>query len=162
VGDSPRHTGAGETGAASKLPGMSPVRAEEPASAGLEQPAQAREEILLSEQLGRVRTMEDVEALASEEPVMEDVEALASEQRAEGREPPAAARAKKRARQREEGRAGDRRAKKPPAKKQLISLEAMLGGTAPEAPWPSLPVLVEEEVSGAGTGLPLSRLRAGG
>lgn len=129
--------------AVSELPGDSPIHAvcaEEPASLGIEQPPQAQEEVLLSEQLGRARTMEDVEALASEE-------------RLEEQEKPAAARAEERVRQREEGRGGDRRAKKPPAKKKIISLQAVLAGKCQEVQCPSLPVVVEEEVSR--TGLPL-------
>ncbi|KFQ57895.1 U3 small nucleolar RNA-associated protein 14 A, partial [Pelecanus crispus] len=92
-------------------------------------------ETRLSEQLCRVRTMEDVEALASEECVEEQ-------------EKPAAARAETRAQQREEGRAGDKRAKKPPAKKKIISLQAVLSGKSQEVQCPSLPVVVEEEEGG--------------
>ncbi|KAK0685221.1 UT14A protein, partial [Pygoscelis papua] len=129
--------GADEMEAVSELAGDSPIHAvcaEEPASLGTEQPPQAQEEILLSEQLGRARTMEDVEALASEE-------------RVEEQEKPAAARAEERVRQQEEGRAGDRRAKKPPAKK-IISLQAVLAGKCQEVQCPSLPVVVEEEEGG--------------
>ncbi|KAF1569273.1 UNVERIFIED_CONTAM: hypothetical protein FQV16_0010775, partial [Eudyptes robustus] len=130
--------GADEMEAVSELPGDSPVHAvcaEEPASLGVEQPPQAQEEVLLSEQLGRARTMEDVEALASEE-------------RVEEQEKPAAARAEERVRQQEEGRGGDRRAKKPPAKKKIISLQAVLAGKCQEVQCPSLPVVVEEEEGG--------------
>ncbi|KAK1190685.1 UT14A protein, partial [Pygoscelis papua] len=130
--------GADEMEAVSELAGDSPIHAvcaEEPASLGTEQPPQAQEEILLSEQLGRARTMEDVEALASEE-------------RVEEQEKPAAARAEERVRQQEEGRAGDRRAKKPPAKKKIISLQAVLAGKCQEVQCPSLPVVVEEEEGG--------------
>ncbi|KAF1471649.1 hypothetical protein FQV18_0015469, partial [Eudyptula minor novaehollandiae] len=130
--------GADEMEAVSELPGDSPIHAvcaEEPASLGIEQPPQAQEEVLLSEQLGRARTMEDVEALASEE-------------RLEEQEKPAAARAEERVRQREEGRGGDRRAKKPPAKKKIISLQAVLAGKCQEVQCPSLPVVVEEEEGG--------------
>ncbi|KAF1537610.1 hypothetical protein FQV10_0012022, partial [Eudyptes schlegeli] len=127
--------GADEMEAVSELPGDSPVCAEEPASLGVEQPPQAQEEVLLSEQLGRARTMEDVEALASEE-------------RVEEQEKPAAARAEERVRQQEEGRGGDRRAKKPPAKKKIISLQAVLAGKCQEVQCPSLPVVVEEEEGG--------------
>ncbi|KAF1483378.1 hypothetical protein FQV17_0011437, partial [Megadyptes antipodes antipodes] len=129
--------GADEMEAVSELPGDSPIHAvcaEEPASLGVEQPPQAQEEVLLSEQLGRARTMEDVEALASEE-------------RVEEQEKPAAARAEERVRQQEEGRGGDRRAKKPPAKK-IISLQAVLAGKCQEVQCPSLPVVVEEEEGG--------------
>ncbi|NXH74547.1 UT14A protein, partial [Hydrobates tethys] len=134
----PQCVGADETEAVSELPGNSPIRpvcAEERASLGIEQPPQAQEEILLLEQLGRVQTMEDVEALASEERVEEE-------------EKPAAARAEKQVRQQEEGRAGDRRAKKPPAKKKMISLQAVLAGKPQEVQCPSLPVVVEEEEGG--------------
>ncbi|XP_075576644.1 U3 small nucleolar RNA-associated protein 14 homolog A [Pelecanus crispus] len=136
---SPEGQGADETEAASELPGTSPIHPvcaeEQQASLGMEQPAPGQEEILLSEQLCRVRTMEDVEALASEECVEEQ-------------EKPAAARAETRAQQREEGRAGDKRAKKPPAKKKIISLQAVLSGKSQEVQCPSLPVVVEEEEGG--------------
>ncbi|XP_019329028.1 PREDICTED: LOW QUALITY PROTEIN: U3 small nucleolar RNA-associated protein 14 homolog A, partial [Aptenodytes forsteri] len=142
---SPEGHGADEMEAVSELPGGSPIHAvcargarpcaEEPASLGIEQPPQAQEEILLSEQLRRARTMEDVEALASEE-------------RVEEQEKPAAARAEERVRQQEEGRAGDRRAKKPPAKKKIISLQAVLAGKCQEVQCPSLPVVMEEEEGG--------------
>ncbi|NWH24807.1 UT14A protein, partial [Grus americana] len=130
--------GADEAEAVSELLGDGPIPticAEEQASAGIEQPPQAQEEILLSEHLGQARTMEDVEALASEE---------------HGEEPekPAAARAEKQVQQQEKGRAGDRRAKKPPAKKKIISLQAMLAETSQEVQCPSLPVVVEEEEGG--------------
>lgn len=139
----PRCVGADEAEAVSELLGDGPIPticAEEQASAGIEQPPQAQEEILLSEQLGQARTMEDVEALASEE---------------HGEEPekPAAARAEKQVQQQEKGRAGDRRAKKPPAKKKIISLQAMLAETSQEVQCPSLPVVVEEEVSRTGRSL---------
>ncbi|XP_064319584.1 U3 small nucleolar RNA-associated protein 14 homolog A isoform X1 [Phalacrocorax carbo] len=132
--------GADETEAVPELPGdgpIQPVCAEEQASTGIEQPSQAQEEILLSEQLGRVRTMEDVEALASGEPVEEQ-------------EKPAAARAEKQVQQQqEESRAsGGRRARKPPAKKKIISLQAMLSGKTQEVQFSSLPVVVEEEDGG--------------
>ncbi|NXT90482.1 UT14A protein, partial [Anhinga rufa] len=136
---------ADETEAGSELPGDGPVQpvcAEEQASAGIEQPPQAQEEILLSEQLGRVRTMEDVEALASEEPVEEQ------EKPVEEQKKPVATKAEKRVQQQEEGRAGDRCAKKPPAKKKIISLHAMLAGKSQEVQCPSLPVVVEEEEGG--------------
>ncbi|XP_029852957.1 U3 small nucleolar RNA-associated protein 14 homolog A [Aquila chrysaetos chrysaetos] len=135
---SPEGQGADEREAVSELPGDSPVHpvcAEEQASLGMEQPPQAQEEILLSEQLGRVRTMEDVEALASEE-------------RVEELEKPAATRAEKRVQQQEEGRAENRRAKKPPVKKKMISLQAVLSGKSQEVQCPSLPVVMEEEEGG--------------
>ncbi|KAM9274548.1 U3 small nucleolar RNA-associated protein 14 homolog A [Morus bassanus] len=134
----PEGQGADETEAVSELLGDGPMQsvcAEEQASAGIEQPPQAQEEILLSEQLGRVRTMEDVEVLASEEPLEEQ-------------EKPAAARAEKHVQQQQEGRAGDKRAKKPPAKKKIISLQAMLAGKSQEVQCPSLPVVMEEEEGG--------------
>ncbi|NXS71907.1 UT14A protein, partial [Pandion haliaetus] len=135
---SPQHVGADEAEAVSELPGDSPIHpvcAEEQASLGIEQPPQAQEEILLSEQLRRVRTMEDVEALASEE-------------RVEEQEKPAAARAEKRVQQQEKGRAGGGRAEKPPAKKKMISLQAVLAGKSQEVQCPSLPVVMEEEEGG--------------
>ncbi|XP_010565410.1 U3 small nucleolar RNA-associated protein 14 homolog A [Haliaeetus albicilla] len=135
---SPEGQGADEREAVSELPGDSPVHpvcAEEQASLGIEQPPQVQEEILLSEQLGRVRTMEDVEALASEEHVEEQ-------------EKPAATRAEKRVQQQEEGRAENGRAKKPPAKKKMISLQAVLSGKSQEVQCPSLPVVMEEEEGG--------------
>ncbi|NXJ54705.1 UT14A protein, partial [Spizaetus tyrannus] len=133
-----RKGGADEREAVSELPGDSPVHpicAEEQASLGIEQPPQAQEEILLSEQLGRVRTMEDVEALASEE-------------RVEELEKPAATRAEKRVQQQEESRAENGRAKKPPVKKKMISLQAVLSGKSQEVQCPSLPVVMEEEEGG--------------
>ncbi|KFZ65277.1 U3 small nucleolar RNA-associated protein 14 A, partial [Podiceps cristatus] len=57
---SPEGRGADEMGAVSELPGDSPthtVCAEEQASVGPEQPPQAQEEIMLSQELGRVRTV---------------------------------------------------------------------------------------------------------
>ncbi|NXV50913.1 UT14A protein, partial [Uria aalge] len=135
----PQSVGADETEVVAELPGNSPIHpvcAEEQASLGIEQPAQVQEETLLSEQLGRVRTMEDVEALASEE-------------RMEEQEKPTAPRAEKRVQQQEEGRAGDKGDKKPPAKeKKMISLQAVLAGKSQEAQYPSLPVVVEEEEGG--------------
>lgn len=148
----PQCIGADEREAVSELPGDSPVHpvcAEEQVSLGIEQPPQAQEEILLSEQLGRVRTMEDVEALASEECVEEQ-------------EKPAATRAEKRVQQQKEGRAENRRAKKPPAKKKMISLQAVLSGKPQEVQCPSLPVIMEEEVSRMGLPLgPRAGLTAG-
>ncbi|NXG63866.1 UT14A protein, partial [Hemiprocne comata] len=144
----PPCAGADETEAVSELPGNSPkcpVCAEEPASAGVEQPPQAQEEILLLEQLGRVQTMEDIEALASEERV-KDIEE--QEKCVEEPDKPAATRAEKRVQQQEGGRARDKRAKKPPAKKKMISLEAVLVGKSQELQCPILPVMVEEEEEG--------------
>lgn len=106
-------------------------------SAGLEPPPQAQEQLLLSEQLHRVQTIEDVESLAKEELVEEQ-------------EKPAAPRAGKRVQRQEEGRAGDRQTKKTPAKKKMISLEAVLDGKPQEMDCPSLPVVLEEEVSRMG------------
>ncbi|KFU94014.1 U3 small nucleolar RNA-associated protein 14 A, partial [Chaetura pelagica] len=145
---SPQGPGADETKTVSELPGDSPkcpISAEEPLSAGLEQPPQAQEEMLLSEQLGQVRTMEDIEALASEESVreLEEQEKSVEEQgKAAGR------RAEKRVQQQEAGRAGGKRAKKPPAKKKMISLEDVLVGKSQELQCPVLPVVVEEEEDG--------------
>ncbi|XP_069723929.1 U3 small nucleolar RNA-associated protein 14 homolog A [Phaenicophaeus curvirostris] len=137
--EKPEGQGADEAEAVPELLVDSPVPsigAEERASLGMEQSPLAQEETLLSEQLNRVRTMEDVEALASEE-------------RVEEQEKPAAARAKKRAQQQqEEGRAGNKRAKKPPAKKKIISLQAVLAGKPQEVPCSSLPLVVEEEDGG--------------
>ncbi|KAM6353875.1 U3 small nucleolar RNA-associated protein 14 homolog A isoform 2-T2 [Alca torda] len=137
---SPEGQGADETEVVAELPGNSPIHpvcAEEQMSLGIEQPAQVQEETLLSEQLGRVRTMEDVEALASEE-------------RVEEQEKPTAPRAEKQVlQQQEEGRAGDEGDKKPPAKKKkMISLQTVLAGKSQEAQYPSLPVVVEEEEGG--------------
>lgn len=115
-----------------------------------EQPQQAQEEeILLSEQLGRVQTMEDVEALASEEHVEEQKVLPAPRV-----EKPAATRAKKRVQQQEESRAGDKHDRKPPAKKKkMISLQAVLSRKAQDVQCPSMPVVVEEEVSRTGLSL---------
>ncbi|XP_074738880.1 U3 small nucleolar RNA-associated protein 14 homolog A [Strix uralensis] len=136
--------GADETEAVPELPGDGPIHpicAEEQASVGIEQPPQAQEEVLLSEQLDRVRTMEDVDALASEERVEEQEKLVVAT--AEKLVP---ARAEKRVRQQEEGRAGDKRAKKPA--KKMISLEAVLAGKPQQVQCPSLPVVVEEEEGG--------------
>ncbi|NXL64521.1 UT14A protein, partial [Chordeiles acutipennis] len=134
--------GAGEAGVVSELPGDSPIHsvcAEERASAGLEQPPQAQEQILLWEQLGRAQTMEEVEALASEERVEEQEKQTAT--KAEKR----VQQQQQQQQQEEEGRARDRRAKKPPAKKKIINLQAVLAGKCQEVQCPSLPVVVEEE-----------------
>ncbi|NWY25133.1 UT14A protein, partial [Pheucticus melanocephalus] len=112
-----------------------PVCAEELMSTGPEPPPQAQEQLLLSEQLRRVHTMEDVESLAKDE-LVEEQEKLV------------ALRAGKRAQQQEEGRAGDRHAKKAPAKRKMISLEAVLDGKPQEMDCPSLPVVLEEEEGG--------------
>ncbi|KAM8987538.1 U3 small nucleolar RNA-associated protein 14 homolog A isoform 2-T2 [Ara ararauna] len=67
---SPAGQDADVTGAVSEPPGDIPVPlicAEAEVSVGIELPTGAQEEVLLSQQLGRARTMEDVEALASEE-----------------------------------------------------------------------------------------------
>ncbi|NXR94878.1 UT14A protein, partial [Hypocryptadius cinnamomeus] len=112
-----------------------PVCAEELVSAGLEPPPQAQEQLLLSEQLRHVQTMEDVESLAKEELVEEQEKLVALS-------------AGKRAQQQEEGRAGDRHTKKAPAKRKMISLEAVLDGKPQEMDCPSLPVVLEEEEGG--------------
>ncbi|NXE98987.1 UT14C protein, partial [Menura novaehollandiae] len=148
---SPQCIGADETEASAREPGDSPdppVCAKEPGdspippvcakelmSVGLQPPPQAQEQLLLSEQLRRVQTMEDVESLAKEEPVEEQ-------------EKSAAPRPGKRAKQQEEGRAGDRHAKKTPAKRKMISLEAVLEGKSQEMDCPSLPLVLEEEEGG--------------
>ncbi|NXN22542.1 UT14A protein, partial [Nycticryphes semicollaris] len=134
----PQPVGADEPDADADLPGDSPIHpvcAEERASLGVEQLPQEQEETLLSEQLGRVQTMEDVEALASKEHVEEQ-------------EKPAAPRAEKPAQQQEKGRAGEKCDKKPAAKKKMISLQAVLAGKSQEAQCPSLPVVMEEEEGG--------------
>ncbi|NXQ19786.1 UT14A protein, partial [Peucedramus taeniatus] len=112
-----------------------PVSAEELVSTGLEPPPQAQEQLLLSEQLCHVQTMEDVESLAKEELVEEHKKLVAL-------------RAGKRAQQQEEGRAAERHTKKAPAKKKMISLEAVLDGKPQEIDCPSLPVVLEEEEGG--------------
>ncbi|XP_066415464.1 U3 small nucleolar RNA-associated protein 14 homolog A isoform X2 [Molothrus aeneus] len=112
-----------------------PVCAEELVSTGLEPPPQAQEQLLLSEQLRRVWTMEDVENLAKDE-LVEEQEKLV------------VLRAGKQAQQQEEGRAGDRHTKKAPAKRKMISLEAVLDGKPQEMDCPSLPVVLEEEEGG--------------
>ncbi|XP_030353950.1 U3 small nucleolar RNA-associated protein 14 homolog A [Strigops habroptila] len=176
---SPEGPGADATEAVSEPLGdipVPPVCAEAEAStgiepsAGIEPPAGAQEGVLLWQQLGRARTMEDVEALASEEHVEEPVatgaetgarQPVATGAETGARQPvatgaeagaqqPVAAEAETGARrQQEEGRAGARPAKKAAAqKKQLISLQAVLEGRAQEAQCPSLPVLLEEEEGG--------------
>ncbi|NWT56745.1 UT14A protein, partial [Erythrocercus mccallii] len=112
-----------------------PVCAEELASAGLELPPQAQEQLLLSEQLHRVQTMEDMESLAKEELVEEQEKLVAP-------------RAGKRAQQQEEGRTGDKHTKKTLAERKMISLEAVLDGKPQEMDCPSLPVVLEEEEGG--------------
>ncbi|NXB55112.1 UT14A protein, partial [Struthidea cinerea] len=112
-----------------------PVCAEELVGVGLEPPPQAQEQLLLSEQLHRVQTMEDMESLAKGELVEEQEKEVAP-------------RAGKRAQRQEEGRAGDRHSKKTPAKRKVISLEAMLDGKPQEMDCSSLPVVLEEEEGG--------------
>ncbi|NXC32774.1 UT14A protein, partial [Campylorhamphus procurvoides] len=129
---------AHETEAGAEQPGDSPVPpvcAEKPVSTELELPPQAKEQLLLLEQLHRVQTMEDVEGLAKEESVEEQ-------------EKPATPRAGKQVQKQEECRAGDRRAKKTTAKKKMISLEAVLNGKPQEMECSSLPVVLEEEEGG--------------
>ncbi|NXA98669.1 UT14A protein, partial [Melanocharis versteri] len=132
LGDSPVPSVCAEELGDSPVPS---VCAEELVSAGAEPPPQAQEQLLLSEQLRRVQTMEDVESLAKEELVEEQEE-------------PVAPRAGKRAQRQEEGRAGDRRTKKTPAKRKMISLEAVLDGKPQEMDCPSLPLVLEEEEGG--------------
>ncbi|NWW69253.1 UT14A protein, partial [Ifrita kowaldi] len=132
LGDSPIPPVCAEELGDSPVP---PVCAEELVSVGPEPPPQAQEQLLLSEQLRRVQTMEDVESLAKEELVEEQEKAVAP-------------RAGKRAQQQEEDRAGDRRSKKTPAKRKMISLEAVLDGKPQEMDCPSLPVVLEEEEGG--------------
>ncbi|NXC46810.1 UT14A protein, partial [Penelope pileata] len=133
--------GTDETEADSEqLPGDSsihPICVEEQVSAGIEPSPQAQEEPLLSEQLHRVRTMEDMEALASEEPTVEQ-------------EKPAATVMEKPAHQQEEDRAGGTRPakKKTDKKKEIINLQSVLSGKSREVQCPSLPVVMEEEEGG--------------
>ncbi|NXN88899.1 UT14A protein, partial [Bombycilla garrulus] len=112
-----------------------PACAGELVSTGPEPPPQAQEQLLLSEQLCRVQTMEDMESLAKEE-LVEQQEKLV------------VPRAGKREQQQKEGRAGDRHTKKTPAKRKMISLEAVLDGKPQEMDCPSLPVVLEEEEGG--------------
>ncbi|XP_072190766.1 U3 small nucleolar RNA-associated protein 14 homolog A isoform X2 [Excalfactoria chinensis] len=116
------------------LPGVCSVT-EQGAHEMEEVPEQAQEEPLLSEQLHRVQTMEDIEALASEE--------LTAEQ-----EKPEAVGTEKPAHPQEEGRATPKPAKKPAAKKKMINLQSVLSGKLQEAQCPSLPVVVVEEEGG--------------
>ncbi|XP_040525360.1 U3 small nucleolar RNA-associated protein 14 homolog A isoform X3 [Gallus gallus] len=131
--------GADETEEVSEqLPGdgpIHPVSVEEQVSPVIELPPQAQEEPLLSEQLHRVQTMEDIEALASEE--------LTAEQ-----EKPVAVGTEKPACRQEEGKAAPKPAKKPTTKKKIISLQSVLSGKLQEAQCPSLPVVVVEEEGG--------------
>eukprot|EP00075_Anas_platyrhynchos_P031445 XP_027320698.1 U3 small nucleolar RNA-associated protein 14 homolog A isoform X1 [Anas platyrhynchos] len=113
-----------------------PICDEEQPSAGIEPPPQAQEEILLSEQLDRVQTMEEVEALASKEPSEEQ------------EQQPAAAGAEERAPRQEKGKVGARPAKKPTAKEKMIRLESVLSEKPQEIQCPSLPVVMEEEEGG--------------
>ncbi|NXI19205.1 UT14A protein, partial [Irena cyanogastra] len=133
----PQHVGADEIEAGADQPSspVSPACAEELVSTGPELPPQAQEQLLLSEQLRHVQTMEDVESLAKEE-LVEEQEKLVGP------------RAGKRAQQQEKGRAEDRHIKKAPAKRKMISLEAVLDGKPQEMDCPSLPVVLEEEESG--------------
>lgn len=154
----PQHVGADETETGAEQPRDSPVPpdcaeeledspvppvcAEELVSAGLEPPPQAQEELLLSEQLRHVQTMEDMESLAKEELVEEQEKLVAP-------------RPGKRARQQEKAstsvtRTGDRHTKKAAAKRKMISLEAVLDGKPQEMDCSSLPVVLEEEVSRMG------------
>ncbi|NXF23275.1 UT14C protein, partial [Rhodinocichla rosea] len=134
----PQHVGPDETeigaggGRDSPVP---PVCAEELVSAGRGGPPQAQEQLLLLEQLRRVRGGEDVESLAKDE-LVEEQEKLV------------ALRAGKRAQQQEKGRPEDRHTKKAPAKRKMISLEAVLDGKPQEMGCPSLPVVLEEEEGG--------------
>ncbi|KFP05667.1 U3 small nucleolar RNA-associated protein 14 B, partial [Calypte anna] len=128
--------GADEAEAVSELAGDSlvpPVPAKELTSAGVEQSSRAQEQILLSGQLSRVQTVEDMEALASEERVeeQEQQEKRVEEEPGEQQEKP-----------------GGRPAKKPPAKRKMISLEAVMSGKLQELQCPVLPVVVEEEEGG--------------
>ncbi|XP_067160587.1 U3 small nucleolar RNA-associated protein 14 homolog A [Apteryx mantelli] len=136
---SPELRGADKTEVVSELPediSIDPICTEEQVSVGIEQPPQAQEEVLLLEQQSRMQTMEDIEALASEE-------------HAEEQEIPVATGTEKRVPQQEGGKAEDRQAKKPKAKKKrIISLQAVLGGKSQEIQCPSLPVAVEEEEGG--------------
>ncbi|KAM4660997.1 U3 small nucleolar RNA-associated protein 14 homolog A isoform 2-T2 [Amazona ochrocephala] len=105
---SPAGQDADVTGAVSEPPGAIPIPlicAEAEVSGGMELPAGAQEEVLLSQQLGRARTMEDVEALASEERV-EELEQPAAGGREVGVQQPVAAEAKARARQQTAAGAG--------------------------------------------------------
>ncbi|NXX76601.1 UT14A protein, partial [Urocolius indicus] len=136
----PQHVGAGEIEAASEPLEDNPISAKGEVSPGLEEPPQApeeppqaQEEPLLSEQLSRVQTMEEVEALGSEERVEE--------------QQPAAAGAQRHRQRRQEPSAKAKPAKKP-AKQRLLSLQAMMAGKPQEAQCPSLPLLMEEEDGG--------------
>uniref|UniRef100_A0A8C3QPP6 UT14A protein n=1 Tax=Cyanoderma ruficeps TaxID=181631 RepID=A0A8C3QPP6_9PASS len=132
LGNSPVPPTCAEELGSSPVP---PTCAEELVRTALEPPPQAQEQLLLSEQLCRVQTMEDVESLAKEE-VVEEQEKLV------------ARRPGKRAQQQKEGRAGDKHTKKTPAKRKVISLEAVLDGKPQEMDCPSLPVVLEEEEGG--------------
>uniref|UniRef100_A0A8C2SWR2 UTP14A small subunit processome component n=1 Tax=Coturnix japonica TaxID=93934 RepID=A0A8C2SWR2_COTJA len=110
-------------------------RVEEQASPVIEVPPQAQEEPLLSEQLHRVQTMEDIEALASEELIAEQ-------------EKPQAVGTEKPAHPQEKGRAAPKPAKKPATKKKMINLQSVLSGKVQEAQCPSLPVVIVEEEGG--------------
>ncbi|NWV65426.1 UT14A protein, partial [Malurus elegans] len=132
----PQHVGADETEAGAEQPRDSPlppVSAKDLVSVG--PPPLAQEQLLLSEQLCRVQTMEDLERLAKEE-LEEEQEKLGSP------------RAEKQAQQQEEGRVQDRHTKKTPAKRKIISLEAVVDGKPQEMDCPSLPMVLEEEEGG--------------
>ncbi|NXY38715.1 UT14A protein, partial [Pomatorhinus ruficollis] len=132
LGDSPVPPACAEELGDSPVP---PACDEELVSAALEPLPQAQEQLLLSEQLCRVQTMEDVESLAKEE-LVEDQEKLV------------APRPGKRAHQQNKGRAGDKHTKKTPTKRKMISLEAVLDGKPQEMDCLSLPVVLEEEEGG--------------
>ncbi|NXP01710.1 UT14A protein, partial [Certhia brachydactyla] len=154
----PQHAGADETEASTEQPRDSPVHptcakelgdnpaspgcAEELGNAGLEPSPQAQEQLLLSERLCRVQTIEDMENLAKEE-LVEEQEKLVEEQKKL-----VAPRVRKRAQQQEEGRAGDKHIKKTAAKKKMISLETVLDRKPQEMDCSSLPVVLEEEEGG--------------
>ncbi|NXO80521.1 UT14A protein, partial [Sitta europaea] len=132
LGDSPVSPDCAEQPRDSPVP---PACVEELGSTGLEPPPQAQEQLLLSEQLRRVQTMEDVESLAKEEPVEEQEKLVAP-------------RAEKQAQQPEKSRAEGRHTKKRAAKRKMISLEAVLDGKPQEMDCSSLPVVLEEEEGG--------------
>ncbi|NXN04893.1 UT14A protein, partial [Sylvia borin] len=132
LGDSPVPPACAEELEDSPVP---PGCAEELVSTPLELPPQAQEQLLLSEQLRRVQTMEDLESLAKEELVEEQEKLVAP-------------RPRKRPHQQKEGRAGDKHTKKTPGKRKMISLEAVLDGKPQEMDCSSLPVVLEEEEGG--------------
>uniref|UniRef100_A0A8C6K0V2 Uncharacterized protein n=1 Tax=Melopsittacus undulatus TaxID=13146 RepID=A0A8C6K0V2_MELUD len=98
---SPARQDADVTEAVSELPGDIPVPlicTETEVSAGIKLPTDVQEEVLLMQQLDRARTMEDIEALASEESV-EQPEELVAGGREMGVQQPVVAGAKAKARQ---------------------------------------------------------------